>query len=559
MAVTVTDNRTTWSAADSTTGWTGSTLTLSTSDPDPIESTGHLGNVVSTATVDCYFTGSSTSITGKLIYAWALPLGAMDTLTNGGVAILAGDGTNRVGYHLAGSDSAAFRHNSGQPFYECLLLDQSSLPASTTTRAGSAGSLNWGAITQIGVMFKTLAKSKGGVANCYVDIIRILDTSTNNGCAITISGGTSGTPGTFEEIATEDASIADSKAHGVIRKLGAGAYGVQGPIRFGDTGISSSWFEDKNVTVVFEDRSLASTRYKIFITDNGIGTATFKLGTKVGTGTSATGIDGVIITGGSNVNWQFDASTDTDVTDVFIYGSTFNRATQGVSFRSGHEFIGGTISSSGAVTLNGATFVNNNVVNSTVAADASAMIWDVNTDPNDYLNGTTVSKGTNAHHAIEFGTTSPTTMTLTDMSFTGFNASNAQNDSTFYIKRTTGTVTINLSGVTGNTSYKTDGATVSIVSSVSISVTVVDINNNPIQNVQTAIYLSSDNSELLNTDTNASGIASGSFGGSTPANVYIRARKSSTGDTKYIPNSTTGTITSTGLNVTMVMREDTNA
>lgn len=484
MAVTVTDNRTIPSNggssadADSTTNWTGGTITLVTADPDPIEATGHLGNVVSTATVDCYFTGTSTSMTGKLLYGWALPLGAMDTLVNGGVALLLGDGTNRVGYHLAGSDTAVFRHNTGQPTYQCLLLDQSSLPTNRTTRAGSEVSLNFGAITQMGVMFKTLAKSKGGTANCYVDIIRILDPSANNGCALTISGGTEGGPGTFTEIATEDSSIADVKAHGIARLLGAGAIGLQGPLRFGDQASASSWFEDKNVTVVFEDRGLAASRYKIVITDNGTGTTTFILGTIVGTGISATGADGVTITGGPAVNWQFDASTDTDVTDVFIYGSTFNRATQGISFRSGHKFIGGVISSSGTITLNGATFVNNSVVNPTVSANTSALVWDVATDPDTFLHGTSISKGTAAHHAIEFGTTSLTEMTLRNMTFTGFSATEGgtTGDETLHIKRTTGNVIINLVGCSGNIGYRTEGATVSLVANpVTTTITVTNI------------------------------------------------------------------------------------
>ena len=234
MATTVTDHRAVWDQADSTTGWTGTTLSSVTADPDPVEPTAHNGNVVSTATVDCYFTSTATSITNKLIYAWALPLGAMDTIANGGVAILAGDGTNRVGYHLSGSDVAVFRHNSGQPVYQCLLLDQASLPTQKTVRAGAEVSLNWGAITQIGVMFKTLQKSKGGTANCFVDIIRILDLSVNNGCAASISGGTSGSPSTFDGFAALDAdSLTDLRSYGLCHKLGAGAYGLQGPIRFG--------------------------------------------------------------------------------------------------------------------------------------------------------------------------------------------------------------------------------------------------------------------------------------------------------------------------------------
>jgi len=118
----------------------------------------------------------------------------------------------------------------------------------------------------------------------------------------------------------------------------------------------------------------------------------------------------------------------------------------------------------GQITANDASFAGTNFDSSSVAADSSALVWDVNTDPSSDLSGCNFVKGTNAHHAIEFGTTSPTSMTLTNVTFSGFNASNGQNDSTLHIKRTTGTVTITISG--GSTpTYKSDGATVVIVTS----------------------------------------------------------------------------------------------
>jgi hypothetical protein len=62
-------------------------------------------------------------------------------------------------------------------------------------------------------------------------------------------------------------------------------------------------------------------------------------------------------------------------------------------------------------------------------------------------------------------------VTLADIEFTGFNASNNQDDSVLHIKRTTGTVTINLSGVTGTVSYRSDGATVELVAATTLTLT----------------------------------------------------------------------------------------
>ena len=89
-------------------------------------------------------------------------------------------------------------------------------------------------------------------------------------------------------------------------------------------------------------------------------------------------------------------------------------------------------------------------------------------------------------------------------------------------------------------------------------INVVDANNDPVQNAQTTVRLSSDNSEIINGDTDVNGDApSGSFTGTTPAGALIKVRKSSPGDTRYENFSTTGTIESgTGLSVTVVLTED---
>lgn len=131
--------------------------------------------------------------------------------------------------------------------------------------------------------------------------------------------------------------------------------------------------------------------------------------------------------------------------------------------------------SCGLVTGAGGTFNGSSVLTSTVAADASAFNWNVVTDPDGYLDDMTFSKGTNAHHAIEFGTSSPTSITLRGWIATGFNTSNGQNDSTFYVARTVGTVTISVVGGSGNFTYKSAGATVFvIVDPVTTQVTCLD-------------------------------------------------------------------------------------
>jgi hypothetical protein len=459
MAVTLTDHRTIRNEADSNTGWTGNTNVF-TADPDPVETTGCLGQAVSIATADGYHTATATSLSSRLVYVWVLLNGTMDSLVNGGCGIYVSDGTNSMSYHLAGSDAAGFRHGTGPVGWQCLVLDQASLPTNKTTRGGTEGSLDWASITRVGATFKTLSKALGGASNCFIDIIRVLDLTLNDGCALSVAGGTSGAPGTWSDIATTDRSSANQAAHGLVRELGAGVYGVQGPLRFGNaTGTASSWFEDSNVTVTFEARGLRTTVYRIVLTDNGTGTTTFIM-------------RGSTIVAASGVGAAWDSGTDTDVTDVTLTNCLLSGLTGGIKVGGSQVFTDCSVTGSGAITLTGAADLRRTTVaETTVAADASALVWNLATDPSGYLDDMEFTKGTTATHAIEFGLSSPTTINLLGQSFSGYNASNGQTDSTLYFARTTGTVTVNLSGVSGTVSYKSAGATISLVNSTTLTLT----------------------------------------------------------------------------------------
>lgn len=143
---------------------------------------------------------------------------------------------------------------------------------------------------------------------------------------------------------------------------------------------------------------------------------------------------------------------------------------------SNDSITGGRWINSGQVTANGAVLTNNAFTGYEGTANTSYLIWNVNSDPDGELDGCVFTKGTAATHAIEFGLNSPTTMTIRGIDFLGYNASDANNDSTFHFKRTTGSVTLNVVGCTGNFSYRTDGATISIVQNpVSLTLTVKDV------------------------------------------------------------------------------------
>lgn len=141
------------------------------------------------------------------------------------------------------------------------------------------------------------------------------------------------------------------------------------------------------------------------------------------------------------------------------------------------------------------TLTGSKILASGVAADASALVYTTAVDPDGKLDNMEFSKGSLAHHAISFGTATPLTMTLRGIAFgTTWNATDAQNDSTLHILRTTGTVTINLVGCTGTISYKTAGATVVIVNNpVTVKVIVQDSTGVKIENAR--VFLRVDDAE----------------------------------------------------------------
>lgn len=409
MAVVIVDLRTTrGNGADATTGWSGSVApSLFTTAPDPVELSGHLGQVVSTARAYLIETGAGTvNLTSTLVYVWIQPGPAMATFANDGFGITLSDGTNIIQFGIGGSNRAAFRHNVDSiPTYNCMVLDTANLPSQTYAHSGTAGSLNLSAITGIGSGCQTLLKSVGGVANIFTDTVRY-----GNG-GLQVIGGTSGAPGKYLEIVTDDALRTSGKAYGVIRELGAGVYGTQGPLTFGNlTGSNSSWFVESDTTLVFEARNFAAGKYHITIRDNGTGTTTV----------SFSGCSFIVP---STTTALWDSATDTNVDTVTVNTSNFTGFGQGINFRSPQDWQNNSFTRCGQITPNGADMRNSTILNSTAA---SALLWNHNSDIDDRINGCVFTSG-GTGHAIEFGSNTPSEVTIRNIEFTGYGADSTTN------------------------------------------------------------------------------------------------------------------------------------
>ena len=130
------------------------------------------------------------------------------------------------------------------------------------------------------------------------------------------------------------------------------------------------------------------------------------------------------------------------------------------------------------------------ILTSTVAADEGALYWNVSTNPETYTDGCSFSKGTNAHHAIRFGTAATGNMTLDTCAFDDFSATDSTNDSTFRFDATTGSLTLSLSGCSVDGGGATEGnigvdsAGITVTLSIDPLTTLLNVKDNEGNNEQ---------------------------------------------------------------------------
>ena len=184
----------------------------------------------------------------------------------------------------------------------------------------------------------------------------------------------------------------------------------------------------------------------------------------------------------------------------------------------------------------------------------------MNVNPDGYLDNLTMSQGVNSHHAIEFGSTSPSSITIRGLDVgSDFASTNSQTNSTFYISDSNAgnSYTINCVGCSGNMTYKSAGASVTIVSDpVTVKVTVTDASGTLIDNARVFLRASSgtgpfpylDSVTIVNSGTTAT-VSHTSHGMATNDKVEIRGASLAVNNgvqsiTKINDNSYSYTLTS---------------
>ena len=532
MAATITPLLTKFSGATSTTSdceaitdWSGSpALDLINN----LENAGCLSKKVSNTYLSFVYTLASpfnfTAAGHTHIYVWMMvtTLGKLATRENGGMRIrLEGATTGDYKEWYVGGKTFG-----GKPDYsggwKCFVVD------TTKTPDASLGTVNLNSVPKVGVGFVMSVSVTGNVTNCFWDVMR-------EGSGLQITGGTSGTPGVFQDIL--DAEDGSTAKYGILRKEG-GIIFCSGELIFGDaSGTSDTYFTDTGQVIVFEDKQVNSALYKIKTQGNATGTTQIKFGTKIGSGESAVGNAGCTFRSANKSATPFQI--DCLQSNVGIWGF------YACIFQNGGLTKFDKISTNTAELISCSwnnmaqadvadSFVRNCTISGYTPDTIGALKWKTNIDiKRCAFNANT--DATNNPAAIEHPAQG--TFTYTDLTFSGNDF-----DINYTAPASSGVLTILKSGTSDPTTSKIlnpTGNSVSIEASTTLNIRIVDSEGNLITApCEVTIVRNSDTSILFQEEDVTDGIATYNFttGGGTV--VYINIHNVTGYQNKTVNNYT---------------------
>jgi len=468
-----------------------------------------------------------------LVVRWLVNGGLASTKAAGGARIRIEDTSgNESDWYVDGSDT----YTGG--------WREATIDTATAESGNSGTAANLQLIQYVGIVVDAAASS-GGDPNVYVDEVLSLP---NTG--LTLSGNTTNL---WDELYNWD----DTSLYGIVQKR-AGVVFVRCPVILSPdaTGHAST-----DEVVVFEEPSY----YDGSNTDSALTL----------TGITSADADPIEFTrdviiaesnadiNGTNADKEIDFVSAGDVTSDTTTWRGFDGTTLGLG-GSGNTYTGDTFLGCGEITDTGSVmrecFFRNGV------AAAGMYEWDEETDMEDCS-----FFGDGTGHSIHFTHNSATNLTgasgipLTNINFSGGGATDtATSDIDMDTDTTTIDVDFNVSG--GNTPTLDTRApyagTAQAINTVTVKVTVLDTSGTAIQDARVLLEADTGGDLAAGTDivtglTDVSGVIQNTgFSYTNPQPVTGRARKSSTPGSLYKTAPIIGTISSTGLDVTLQMIED---
>jgi hypothetical protein len=388
--------------------------------------------------------------------------GILNTFANGGVRIIVGaDVSNHDQWTCGGSDyppnpQGGWYNYAVNPTARTYDYRQGSGPGTTYRWAG------------MGCLALTAGPTKGSPFK--IDGLRY-----GRGTIIVEYGSSGDGYANFADAAAKNDANDGTNGYnrwGLFQAI-AGGYLWKGRMQIGTT-TNACEFDDSDIFILIEDTNNCTANFNTIEINNA---STIVNWTNVIFKALGTQSPGRLVMN-HNADMNLDACQFFDM-GVFTFGGTLS------------EFLNCVWNGCDQVNVAGGKINGSKITGCTVdgsSTDEGAVVWDVTTDPDGYLDDLEITKGTTTHHAIEFGDTIPASITIRNCTFSGYNALDSQYDSTFYFADTTGTITLNLVGCSGNVTVKTAGCTVNVVEDpATVKVTVKTVTGTLVQNARVLV------------------------------------------------------------------------
>jgi len=323
----------------------------------------------------------------------------------------------------------------------------------------SNGTPDFTAVDYYSLVADFLAGSKG--ENLVIDAIDL-------GTGLRLTAGDGGSAdGVFDDFLTADEGTASGR-WGYVRSLG-GIYYCNGEMGIGenvsDTAVATEFVDASGQILVWEN-GMCATGYHRFKLHLG------------GTGTVVTITGATFNSLGKLDNDGDRAYTTTEDTRLIFecVGTTGVATLIGCTFKNLADTILtsvvdiDTCDIQTAALTQGSADIFDSIIRTTSLTNVATLADPTFGTTTDLHDTEFIQEG--AGHAIELSGASPT-VTLTDLTFTGYNAADGNSDSAIYASAGSGTVTLNISG--GNTpSVRAPSMTIVKVNTVAVTVTVKD-------------------------------------------------------------------------------------
>jgi hypothetical protein len=468
-------------AEPTATGWTDGGTPTADGDYPYIQDTLAISQTITKASICALMANNGSGITiptDGAVFVWQCFSSnrALDTYANGGLRVIIGNSLSAFyGWAVGGSNKGFYPYGGWQ--------NHAVNPGVTPDYTAGAPSGTW---QYIGAAAKSLAAIGKGNPHA-VDAVRY-----GRGSSIFESGDAGNGYCTFAGYTATDET--NTNRWGLAR-LVPGGYLWKGKMTLGTSGTAVD-FRDSNASVIWDETPKVTANFNLIEVNNASSRVDWT--NVVHRCTSTVSKTRLLVNADADLNW--------DLCQFYNMGTMTFGGTTG--YCTNAKFQG-----CGQISPKGSNLSNSEFAGYEGTSDTGYVNWDVSTDPNGKLDNSTFTKGTASTHAIEFdATNSPTTMTLVNLTYTGYNASNGQTDSALYFKRTTGTVTVNYTG--SAPSYKTAGATISLVSSINVTLTGL------VNGTEVRVYKTSDGSVVDGTESVTGNEFA--FSGASGLGVYIR-------------------------------------